>query len=48
LFFAGNAVRDGDCCEESGLDWKKASVFAASSCLALVFISSEYWIQFVL
>lgn len=48
LFFAGNAMRDGDCCEESGLDWKKASVFAASSCLALVFISSEYWIQFVL
>ncbi|MDG1026069.1 MAG: mercuric transporter MerT family protein [Gammaproteobacteria bacterium] len=48
LFFASNAASDGDCCEESGTDWKKASVFAASSCLALVFISSEYWIQFVL
>jgi hypothetical protein len=48
LFFADNAVSDGDCCEESGPHWKKASAFVASSCLALVFISSEYWIQFLL
>jgi len=52
VFFAGNAVSEDDCCEEKGSGnreprWKKASVFAASSCLALVFISSEYWVQFL-
>jgi mercuric ion transport protein len=52
VFFASNAVAENHCCEEkrSGekeLGWKKATVFAASSCLALVLISSEYWIQFL-
>jgi mercuric ion transport protein len=47
VFFASKVVDENDCCEEAGPGWKKASVFAASSCLALVFISSEYWIQFL-
>ena len=45
VFFAANAVSENDCWEEKGPGWKKASVFAVSTCLALVFISSEYWIQ---
>ena len=48
LFFADNETNAGECCEDSGPFWKKASAFAASSSLALVFISSEYWIQFLL
>lgn len=48
LFFACNAVSGSDCCEESGPGWKRTSAFTASSYLAMVFISSEYWIQFLL
>lgn len=44
VFFTNNAVGENDYGEEKGPGWKKASVFGASSCLALVFISSEYWI----
>jgi len=47
VFFTANAVGENDSCEERDPDWKKASFFAASSCLALVFISSEYWILFL-
>ena len=47
VFFAHNAAAENECCEEEGPGWKKSSIFAASSCLALVFISSEYWIQFL-
>ena len=47
LFFTVKMAGDDESCEQ-GLDWKKASAFAASSCLAMVFISSEYWIQFLL
>ena len=46
VFFATNTAGKNDCCEEKEREWKKASVFAASFCLALVFISSEYWIQY--
>ena len=46
-FFTTNAVDENDRCEERAPDWKKASVFAASSCLALVFIRSEYWSLFL-
>ncbi|PCI78938.1 MAG: mercury transporter [SAR86 cluster bacterium] len=47
LFFAAYAVDENDCGEEKGPGWKKASVFATSCCLALVFISSEYWVHFL-
>lgn len=47
VFFATDTLGESDCCEERGPGWKKTSVFAASSCLALVFISSEYWMQFL-
>ncbi|MFT7472358.1 MAG: mercuric ion transport protein [Kiritimatiellia bacterium] len=47
VFFANNAVGENDCCEKRVPGWKKASVFATSSCLALVFISSEYWVLFL-
>jgi mercuric ion transport protein len=47
VFFTTNAVGENDSCEEGDPDWTKALVLAASSCLALVFISSEYWILFL-
>ena len=47
VFFANKVASENECCEEEGPGWKKASVFSASFCLALVFISSEYWIQFL-
>ena len=47
VFFAADRAGESDCCEEKQLGRKKVSVFAASSCLALVFISSEYWIQYL-
>lgn len=47
VFFANNAASENECCEEERPGWKKAAIFAASFCLALVFISSKYWIQFL-
>jgi len=47
VFAATKATGGNDCCEQERPGWKKAFVFGASFCLALVFISSEYWIQFL-
>ena len=47
IFFETESLSESECCEERGPGWKKSAVFVASSCLALVFISSEYWILFL-
>ena len=39
LFFTAKAAGDAECCEQK-TDWKKTLALVASSCLALVFISS--------
>jgi|TARA_B110000971_G_scaffold85372_1_gene87605 mercuric ion transport protein len=47
VFFATNTAGKNGCCEEKEPEWKKVSIFAATFCLALVFISSEHWIQYL-
>lgn len=47
LFLPSKVTAENNCCKEKKSSWKRTALFIGSVCLALVFISSEYWIQFV-
>ncbi len=44
LFGSATAVQDRDCCEGEKIGWKQYGLFLSSCTLALIFVTSEYWI----
>ena len=44
LFESATSVEDEACCEGNKIGWKQYTLYLSSFTLALIFVTSEYWI----